>query len=112
MPAFKLVVVLPGIWKGLVPALVPGFYRQCGVVLELPAPVLSAAQKRDRDRQSAAEMAAAYGLTVGQLAGRAKAPVKFIDPSDATRRWSGRGSAPAWYKAYVALHGGDEGLRT
>ena len=61
LPAFKLVVVLPGIWKGLVPAIVPGFYRQCGVVLELPAPVLSAAQKRDRDRQSAADMAASHG---------------------------------------------------
>lgn len=83
------------------------------MVLELPAPVLSAAQKRDRDRQSAADMAASHGLTVGQLAGRAKAPVKFIDPSDATWQWSGRGSAPAWYryKADVALHGGDEALR-
>ena len=32
-----------------------------------------------------------HGMTVGQLAGRAKAPVKFIDPNDATRRWSGAG---------------------
>lgn len=45
-------------------------------------------------------------------AGKVVAPteMKYQDPTDTARKWSGRGLAPKWVKDWEAQHGSREGL--
>jgi len=53
-------------------------------------------------------VAAKHGMSVEEIVGgkakkgKAKAPAKYRNPSDANETWSGRGRQPAWYKDAVA----------
>lgn len=49
-----------------------------------------------------------HGLSVDEIVGgkgrkrKSKAPAKYVNPSNPSETWSGRGRQPAWFKSAVA----------
>lgn len=84
---------------------------------ELQARIEAAIARREAEHRQAAiaeveRVAGTFGFALSDLVGEApKAkdagksrgkPMKFADPQDPTRMWSGRGRQPAWFKDRLA----------
>ncbi|MDQ1817216.1 H-NS histone family protein [Massilia sp. CCM 9210] len=59
----------------------------------------------EKARAEITAIAASVGIPIGELMGKAgkvpvknKAPVKYRDPTDPSKEWTGRGRSPEWIK--------------
>ncbi|CUI05485.1 H-NS histone family protein [Massilia sp. CCM 8695] len=59
----------------------------------------------EKARAEITAIAASVGIPIGELMGKSgkmpvknKAPVKYRNPADPSKEWTGRGRSPAWVK--------------